>query len=56
MQKAQGFPLFEKPMDIQFALEPAFAVSALDGDEKLEGHKRKRMANLGSGTICHNDR
>lgn len=42
-RKAQGFPLFEKPMDVQFALEPSFAVSALDGKEKLESHKRKRQ-------------
>ncbi|KAJ3272412.1 hypothetical protein HDV01_005595 [Terramyces sp. JEL0728] len=42
LSKAQGFPLFEKPMDVQFAREPSFAVTALDGKEKLEQHKRKR--------------
>jgi RNA recognition motif-containing protein len=42
-RKAQGFPLFEKPMDIQYALEPSFAVTTLDGKEKLESHKRKRQ-------------
>ncbi|KAJ3325447.1 hypothetical protein HDV06_004306 [Boothiomyces sp. JEL0866] len=42
MSKAQGFPLFEKPMDVQFAREPSFAVTALDGEDKLEQHKRRR--------------
>ncbi|KAI8901303.1 U2 small nuclear ribonucleoprotein B [Globomyces pollinis-pini] len=42
MTKAQGFPLFEKPMDIQYAREPAFAVSSLDGPAKLEAHRKRR--------------
>ena len=45
MKKSQGFPLFEKPMDIQYALEPSFAVTALSGSEaKLQQHKNKRKA------------
>ncbi|KAJ3363909.1 hypothetical protein HDU91_002807 [Kappamyces sp. JEL0680] len=43
MQRSQGFQLFEKPMDIQYALEPSFSVSALAGNEQLESHKRKRQ-------------
>lgn len=30
-------------MDVQFAKEPSFAVSELDGDENLQSHKRKRQ-------------
>jgi RNA recognition motif-containing protein len=43
MQKSQGFPLFDKPMDIQYARDPSFAVSLLDGEEKLNDHKRRRQ-------------
>jgi U2 small nuclear ribonucleoprotein B'' len=46
MQKSQGFPLFDKPMDIQYAREPSFAVSALDGEERLQHHKRMREEGL----------
>ena len=46
MKKSQGFPLFDKPMDIQYAREPAFAVSALDGADQLQHHKRMREQKL----------
>lgn len=49
MSRSQGFPLFDKPMDIQYALEPAYAVSALQGSDKLENHKRKRGTLLDFG-------
>lgn len=42
MIKSQGFPLFEKPMDIQYAREPSFAVTALKGKNTLANHKRNR--------------
>lgn len=35
-----GYMLFEKPMDVQYAREPAFAVSKISGN--LEKHKADR--------------
>ncbi|KAJ1332472.1 hypothetical protein BSLG_008774 [Batrachochytrium salamandrivorans] len=39
-EEVHGFPLFNRPMDIQYAREQSFAVSALTGS--VEEHKRKR--------------
>lgn len=53
MEKSQGFPLFEKPMDIQFANEPSIKVQELDGqvvkrkkvqDDTVVQKKKKRTA------------
>ncbi|XJO71720.1 hypothetical protein BDV3_001188 [Batrachochytrium dendrobatidis] len=43
-EEVNGFPLFNRPMDIQFAREQSFAVSVLAGT--VEEHKRKRKEML----------
>lgn len=48
LEEAQGFPLFDKPLVIEYAKTPSDAVVELGGDaNELENHKRHRLAEKG---------
>ena len=52
MNEVNGFPLFDRPMDIQYAKEQSFAVSERNGS--LYDHKIKRKQLLGIHPLyCH---
>lgn len=49
MEEVQGFDLFDKPMQIAFARTRSDAsVKREGGEEELESHKRRRLAEKGS--------
>ena len=49
----QGFDLFGKPMQLAFAKTRSDAfVKRTAGDEELESHKRRRLAEKGMLSLC----
>jgi len=53
IEEVQGFELFDKPMQLDFAKTRSDATVLKDGGEQeLDAHKRKRMAEKGTGLSC----
>lgn len=46
-----GFELFDKQMNVDFAKTKSDATVKKDGDEAYEDHKRKRVAAMGMAYI-----